>query len=86
VRPRGRYLEVRFPDVQDDDAVGSLVAVLAALVHDDDVRRSALRLLVGEESRLDQHWYDAAHGSGEVTARGWELVALTGVLALGGAA
>ena len=38
VRPRGRYLEVRFPDAQEDDAIGALVEVLAALVHDDAVR------------------------------------------------
>jgi glutamate--cysteine ligase len=86
VRPRGRYLEVRFPDVQEDDAIGALVDVLAALVHDDDVRAVALRRVSGEASRLDQHWYDAAHGSGDVAARGRELVALSATRALRGAA
>ena len=79
VRPRGRYLEVRFPDVQEDDAIAGLVAVLSALVHDDGVRSVALRLLAGQEHRLEQHWGDAAHGGEDVTGRGRELVALTRV-------
>jgi glutamate--cysteine ligase len=86
VRPRGSYLEVRFPDVQEDDTIGRLVHVLVTLVHDDEVRAAALRMLAGEQSRLDQHWYDAAHGCGAVQARGWDLVAMTGSLALDGAA
>ena len=43
VRPRGRYLEVRFPDVQEDEDIGTLVAVLAALLYDDTCRAEALR-------------------------------------------
>jgi glutamate--cysteine ligase len=86
VRPRGGYLEVRFPDVQEDHTIGPLVDVLVALVHDAEVRAEALRALDGGEAHLGQHWYDAAHGRGDVAARGWELVALTGVLALEGAA
>ena len=81
VRPRGRYLEVRFPDVQEDDAISHLVEVLAALVHDDDVRAAALRLVAAEASRLDQHWYDAAHGSRDVGSprprRSWRLTSAT---------
>jgi gamma-glutamylcysteine synthetase len=86
VRPRGRYLEVRFPDVQEDRTIGSLVTVLARLVHDDDIREAAMRLLAGEQALLDQHWYDAAHGRGEVLAVGIDLVALTGAAPLVGAA
>jgi glutamate--cysteine ligase len=86
VRPRRRYLEVRFADVQEDDAVGGLVAVLATLVHDDEVRAAALRRLAGEAPRLAQHWHDAAYGAGDVAARGWDLIALTGALALDSAA
>jgi gamma-glutamylcysteine synthetase len=79
VRPRGRYLEVRFPDVQEDDGIARLVAVLATLVHDDAVRGEALRLLTGRERRLEQHWDDAAHGDEDVAGRGHELVSLTRV-------
>jgi glutamate--cysteine ligase len=77
VRPRRRYLEVRFPDVQHDDRIGALVSVLATLAHDDGLRAEALCRLVGEERHLEQHWYDAAHGRGAVADRGRELVALT---------
>jgi hypothetical protein len=70
---------VRFPDVQEDDGIAALVAVLAALVHDDGVRTEALRLLAGDEPRLEQHWVDAAHGGEAVAGRGHELVALTRV-------
>jgi glutamate--cysteine ligase len=86
VRPRRRYLEVRYPDVQPDDAIGQLVATLATLAYDDQVRSDSLRRLAGERGRLDQHWHDAAHGTGDVTAIGRELVALTGVSVLDGAA
>ncbi|MBF4765216.1 hypothetical protein ISU07_18955 [Nocardioides islandensis] len=78
VRPRRRYLEVRFPDVQQDDRIGALVSVLAALTHDDELRAEALHRLAGEERHLERHWYDAAHGTGDVADRGHELVALTG--------
>jgi glutamate--cysteine ligase len=79
VRPRGHYLEVRFPDVQEDDGIAGLVGVLATLVHHDGIRRGALRLLTGQERRLEQHWEDAAHGDEDVAGRGHELVALTRV-------
>ena len=80
VRPRGRYLEVRFPDVQEDDAIGTLVTALATLLYDDSCRAEALRRVAGEEPRLERHWYDAAHGRADVADRGRELVALTGAL------
>ena len=86
VRPRRRYLEVRFPDVQQDDRIAALVSVLAALAHDDVLRTEALRRLAGEERRLEQHWYDAAHGLGDVADRGRELASLTGRVATRSAA
>ena len=86
VRPRGRYVEVRFPDVQPDDAVGPLVSTLAALAYDDHVRSEVLRRLAGERDRLDRHWYDAAHGTGDVADFGRDLLTLTGVGPLDGAA
>ena len=92
VRPRGCYLEVRYPDVQHEDAVGTLVATLAALVYDDVLRTEVLRSLTGQQDHLARHWHDAAHGTGDVAAIGRQLVelAVTGVegqrAALGGAA
>jgi glutamate--cysteine ligase len=86
VRPRGLYLEVRFPDVQEDHAIGTLVETVASLAHDDAVRDLALGRLAGEQPFLEQHWYDAAHGLGEVAARGHELVALATARTLVGAA
>jgi glutamate--cysteine ligase len=86
VRPRGRYLEVRFPDVQEDETIGILVDVLAALVHDDAVRADVLGRLAGEQPHLEQHWYDAAYGRGDVARRGHELVTLVSDRDLRGAA
>ena len=86
VRPRGRYLEVRFPDVQPDDTVGALVSTLAALTYDDRVRSEVLRRLAAERDHLDRHWHDAAHGTGDVAALGRDLLSLTGVGPLDGAA
>jgi hypothetical protein len=77
---------VRFPDVQPDDGVGRLVSTLAALAYDDDVRSEALRRLAGERDRLDRHWYDAAHGTGDASALGRDLLTMTGVGPLDGAA
>ena len=64
VRPRGRYLEVRFPDVQDDDAdrhAGD------GARHPAVRRRPAARRPCdagGRRSRGSaEHWDDAAHGT-----------------------
>jgi glutamate--cysteine ligase len=73
VRPRGSYLEVRFPDVQDEADVERLVAAVAALVYDDDRRRSWLRQLEPERSLLGDLWRAAAAGDATVAARGVEL-------------
>jgi glutamate--cysteine ligase len=63
VRPRGSYLEVRFPDVQPEDRLDRLVAELASLVYDDDVRRRALAALEPQRPRLGELWRAAADGA-----------------------
>ena len=66
VRPRGRYLEVRFPDAQPTHLVGRLLHALAALLYDDARRRTALASLAGEQRRLADHWAAAAAGTGDM--------------------
>ena len=73
VRPRGRYLEVRFPDAQPTRRVGALLHALAALLYDDARRRTALASLAGEQRRLAEHWACAAAGTGDVE-RGLSLL------------
>jgi len=74
VRPRGRYLEVRFADARPSAQVGALVDGLAGLLYDDDRRRRALRSLAGERSRLAEHWAATAAGEGDAE-RGLALLA-----------
>ena len=74
VRPRGRYLEVRFLDVQPVVAVEPLVATLSALLYDDARRRAALRMLSGEVSQLGDLWCRAAAGDAGLRELGRELV------------
>ena len=62
VRPRGRYLEVRFLDVQPTDRVPEVVATLTELLYDDDVRRRVLATLEPEKPRLAGLWQAAALG------------------------
>ncbi|TDW69959.1 glutamate-cysteine ligase family protein [Kribbella pratensis] len=62
VRPRGRYLEVRLLDAQDSVGVERAIAVLAGLMYDDAHRRSVLRALEPERTRLAEHWRAAASG------------------------
>ncbi len=62
VRPRGRYLEVRFADVQPLERVAALASSLAELMYDDEVRARALARLAPEAPRLASHWHAAAHG------------------------
>lgn len=74
VRPRGRYLEVRFLDAQPAERVAPIVAALAALVYDDRRRSRALRRLAAEGLVLAEHWRAAAAGDPEVAATGRELL------------
>ncbi|MGO4257841.1 glutamate-cysteine ligase family protein [Marmoricola sp. RAF53] len=66
VRPRGRYLEIRFPDARPSTCVAALVDGLAGLLYDDARRRRALADLAPEEHRLADHWAAAAAGTGDV--------------------
>ncbi|KRA30068.1 MULTISPECIES: glutamate-cysteine ligase family protein [unclassified Nocardioides] len=73
VRPRGSYLEIRFPDAQRTEDVGALVEGLADLLYDDERRRTALASVAGEQSRLAEHWAATAAGTGDVE-RGMALL------------
>jgi gamma-glutamylcysteine synthetase len=81
IRPRGSYLEVRFPDVQPDAAIAPMAHALAHLLYDDEARVAALRAVSGEAPRLEQHWHDAAHGTGDLQERGELLLGRTRGLA-----
>lgn len=74
VRPRGRYLEIRFPDARPTAQTGALLDGLAGLLYDDERRRTALASLEGEQHRLAEHWTAAAAGTGDVE-RGLALLA-----------
>lgn len=76
VRPRRRYLEVRFLDVQPVAGVHRVTAMLASLMYDEAIRCRALRLVAGEEARLGEHWWGAATRSDEVVALGDQLATL----------
>jgi glutamate--cysteine ligase len=73
VRPRGRYLEVRFLDVQPVERVGQLTRLLTTLVYDDDVRRRSLATLEPSLRHLGALWESAAGGCPDVAGRGFEL-------------
>jgi len=83
VRPRGHYLEIRFLDVQPDDRVPEVAALLADLIYDDERRRRALDLVAPEQPRLAEHWQSAALAPDRVADLGH---ALLGEPALVGAA
>jgi glutamate--cysteine ligase len=81
VRPRGRYLEVRFLDAQPDDLVVPTTALLSRLLHDDDARVRALRVVSDAEGQLADLWKLAAESPHELVDRGVALVQLAGGLA-----
>jgi glutamate--cysteine ligase len=60
VRPRGRYLELRFLDVQPDELVVPVAALLCRLMYDDETRRQALRIVQYDDPRFVDHWELAA--------------------------
>jgi glutamate--cysteine ligase len=62
VRPRGRYLEVRFLDAQPEERIGEVVGALTRLVYDDEVRRRALARLEPGAPHLAELWHAAAAG------------------------
>jgi glutamate--cysteine ligase len=73
VRPRGCYLEVRFPDARPSEQVGVLADGLARLVYDGERRRRALASLAAEAPMLADHWAATAAGRGDVE-RGLDLL------------
>jgi len=79
VRPRGRYLEIRFLDAQPDELVAPVAGLLAGLLYDDERRRRALALLAAERHRLGEHWHTAALTPDELADRGHALLGLAGV-------
>lgn len=74
VRPRGRYLEVRFLDAQPVEQVADVAGVLSALLYDDELRATTLGQLEPETSELARLWRGAALGDRLVRARGQALV------------
>lgn len=74
VRPRGRYLEVRFLDVQPEEQVAAVAGALASLLYDDRHRARALRQLALEGPALADHWRAAAAGDPLVAEVGRELL------------
>jgi glutamate--cysteine ligase len=85
VRPRGRYLEARFLDVQPDHDVVPVATLLASLLYDDERRRRALALLAPEQHRLGELWHTAALAPEEIADRGHALLD-DAPIAVGGAA
>lgn len=90
VRPRGRYLEVRFLDVQPTEQVGAVAGVLSRLLYDDEIRAQAWRRVGSLRGRLAEQWERAALGDDELRARGLDLISLAsrhepGVLVSGAA-
>lgn len=76
VRPRGRYLEVRHLDAQPDVLVPVVAAALAVLLYDDDCRRRALALVVGDAIGLGELWRVAADAPAELGDRSGALMAV----------
>jgi gamma-glutamylcysteine synthetase len=83
VRPRGRYLEVRFLDVQQEEDVAAIAGAFASLMYDDGHRARVLTRLAADGPALAEHWRAAAAGDVDTAELGRELVrdvpALVGV-------
>ncbi len=62
VRPRGGYLEVRYLDAQPLDRFGDVVAAVARLLYNQQVRRDALDLLLPRAHDQAVAWSEAASG------------------------
>ena len=78
VRPRGRYLELRFLDVQPDELVVPVASALSRLMYDDEARRQALRLVQYDDPRFVDHWETAALAPEALADRSTALLALAG--------
>lgn len=78
VRPRGRYLEVRFLDAQPDELVVPVAEALSRLLHDDETRRRALRIVDPQALSLAALWQQAALDPGQLADRGADLLRLVG--------
>lgn len=76
VRPRGRYLEVRFLDVQPDELVVPLTRLLSRLMYDDEVRRQALRIVQYDDPRFVDNWEAAALMPEQLADRGAAVLRL----------
>ena len=74
IRPRGRYLEVRFLDVQHTPDVATVVAAFTALMYDDELRGRTLQRLEPAVDQLEQQWHAAAEGAADLRALGLALV------------
>jgi glutamate--cysteine ligase len=60
VRPRGRYLEIRYLDAQPSDRRSTAIALLAILLADTVARETALEITGGGPSSLDSAWIRSA--------------------------
>jgi len=69
VRPRGRYLEVRFLDVQPGERLPEVVATLSDLMYDAALRGRTLAELEPQAPRLAELWRAAAMGDLAVPER-----------------
>ena len=76
VRPRGRYLEVRFLDVQETHDVQPIVELLATLLYDAEHRRRVLDVLEPRRHALAAQWQAAAAGDDVAVEQGRELALL----------
>lgn len=63
VRPRPGYLELRFLDAQPLARVPEVLATVWTLLHDAEVRRAALEVLLPTLPHLADRWAAAARGS-----------------------
>jgi glutamate--cysteine ligase len=62
VRPRGGYLEVRYLDAQPLDRLADVVAAVARLLYNQQVRRDALDLLLPRADDQAGAWGETASG------------------------
>ena len=77
VRPRGRYLEIRFCDAQPADWLDVPISVLAVLLGQAQATREALELVGSDTANLADRWAAAADGADPgLRALGLDLLAI----------